>query len=176
MKKKEIVIGAIVLGLVALFACGIFRKQKSQKYDGSAVESREMLLNKASTNSRNWTIVAEQKIEDYMISGACSTDNKAAIAVFEPAGTQKYRLLTSTSRNNEEIIVETSLINGEQYNLIWFHGAQTEYAEVTCTINGQEQPPIRYDTTQMGVICQKAPAKEYTIQVCYYDRDGNKYE
>ena len=95
---------------------------------------------------------------------------------FEPVGNGNYRFMTSTNRNNDEIIISGAVINGKWYDLVWFHGAKTEYAEITYTISGQRQNPLRFSTEDMDILYQEQPAKEYSMQVVYYDRDGKKYE
>lgn len=177
MKKKHIAIGIAVLGLIALLTYGWFFLSPRTQHHDSGAESREVLLNQsiAATKGQKWTIAAERSIDPYIISSAYSTDNRAAIAVFEPDGRNRYHLMSSVTGNQDEIITDTIVMNGEAYNLIWFNGAQTEYAEVIYVINGEAQKPLRYDTGNMEVICEKAPAKEYEIRVTYYDSLGNQY-
>ncbi len=67
-------------------------------------------------------------------------------------------------------------VNGDWYDLIWFNGAETEYAEITYTINGKENKVLRYDTTDMDIIYNKNPEKEYSMKIYYYDSEGNWYE
>ena len=68
------------------------------------------------------------------------------------------------------------MANGAWYDLVWFQGAETEYAEVTYTVGGQEQQPLRFDTGEMEILSIKNPQKEYSMQVVYYDGEGNRYE
>ena len=121
-------------------------------------------------------VAKELELGGYIVSGAYSTDNKSTLAIFEPTGNGDYKFSTSTNRNSDEIIVGGVAINGEWYDLIWFNGAKTEYAEITYTINGQVQDTLRYNTDDMDIISIKNPEKEYSIHVAYYDNDGNKYE
>lgn len=93
-----------------------------------------------------------------------------------PTKIGNYRFITSTNRDHDDIILSGAMINGEWYDFIWFQGAQTEYAEITYSINGQVQNTMRYDTEDMEIISIKNPEKEYTIQAVYYDSAGNKYE
>ena len=123
-----------------------------------------------------WTIAKELELGGYIVSGAYSADNKSTLSIFEPTGNGDYKFSTSTNRNSDEIIVGGVAINGEWYDLIWFNGAKTEYAEITYTINGQVQDTLRYSTDDMDIISIKNPEKEYSIHVVYYDNDGNKYE
>lgn len=143
---------------------------------GNTVESREELLNNAIPKGNNWTISKEIEIDNYIISCAYSANGKSTIAVFAPTSNGRYKLSTSTNRENEDIIIGGTIINGEWYDLIWFNGAQTEYAEIIYTINGVRKEPLKYDTTNMDLIYIKNPEKEYSIGVCYYDSKGNRYE
>lgn len=140
------------------------------------VESREELLDNAIPGGGSWTILKEVKLDNYTISCAYSTNEKSTIAVFEPILNRKYKFSTSTNREAGDIIIGGAIINGEWYDLIWFNGAQTEYAEIIYTINGVRKEPLKYDTTNMDLIYIKNAEKEYSIDVYYYDSKGNRYE
>ena len=142
---------------------------------GNTVESREELLNNAIPKGDSWTVSKEIEIDKYIISCAYSANGKSTIAVFEPISNGKYKFLTSTNRQNEDIIIGGAIINGEWYDLIWFNGAQTEYAEIIYTVNGVRKEPLKYDTTNMDLIYIKNPEKEYSMSVYYYDNKGNRY-
>lgn len=45
--------------------------------------------------------------------------------------------MTSRNCHNDEIILDTAVINKTAYNFIWFNGAKTEYAEVTYTVDNK---------------------------------------
>ena len=60
--------------------------------------------------------------------------------------------------------------------MIWFNGVQTEYAEIIYSVNGETKEPLKYDTSDMDIICIQNSEKDYSINVTYYDKDGNKYE
>ena len=170
MKKR---IGIVLLTGLCLAAVSLYFWHSIPK--GDTRESRERILNEAISKGNGWTIAKELELDGYIVSGASSTDHKSTLAVFEPTGNRGYRFRTSTNRNAEEIIIDGTLINGVWYNLIWFAGAETEYAEITCTVNGQKDT-LRYDTGNMEIIAIPNQAKEYTIHVVYYDKDGNMYE
>ena len=172
MKKK---LGLYVL---ILFVClvGIFIYYFNSSPDGDTIESREALLNDAISGGSDWTIAKETEIDDYIISCAYSTDGKSTIAVFEPVSNRKYKFSTSTNRDNEDIIVGGAVINGDWYDLVWFNGAQTEYAEVIYTVNGVRKEALKYDTTNMDLIYIKNPEKDYSMEICYYDSEGKRYE
>lgn len=89
--------------------------------------------------------------------------------------TEKHSLLINECGKNEAGFTQ-AFINGEWYDLFWFNGAQTEYAEIIYTVNGEKSEVSKYDTIDMNLIYAKSPEKDYSIEVCYYDSDGNRYE
>lgn len=171
--KKRLLFGAVII--VICFA-SIFIFRVFFVPTGNTIESREKMLNDSISKGKEWSIEKELKIEDHIISAACSTDHKASLAVFQPTANGGYKLLTFTNRNEDEIIIAGAPIKRNWYDFVWFNGAQTEYAEIIYTINDENQDAIRYDTTDMDIICILNPEKEYTINVSYYDKNGNKYE
>lgn len=172
MKKKFILCGLIVIVCVI----AIFIQCICSVPAGNTIESREILLNNSISKGKGWSIVKENVIDDYIISAAYSTDGKVTLAVFEPLRNGKYRFMRSTNRDNDDIVIGRAIINGNWYDLIWFNGAQTEYAEITYTINGQLQDTLRYNTIDMDIICHKNFSKNYSMSVVYFDSNGNKYE
>lgn len=171
MKRKLFLIVLVVF--ICITALFIYSSRKTAK--GDTIESREYLLNVAISKGKDWTIAKELALDGYIISGAYSADGKATLAVFEPMGTGSYKFRTSRNETQEDIIISREAINGSWYDLIWFCGAQTAYAEITYTVNGQTQEPLRFPTADMDIIHCKNPEKEYSIQVFYYDSDGNRY-
>ena len=140
MKKWLLIISATVICVAAAFLYFFSLTPK-----GDTITSRESILNTAISKGNEWTIAKELELGGYIVSGAYSTDNKSTLAIFEPTGNGDYKFSTSTNRNSDEIIVGGVAINGEWYDLIWFNGAKTEYAEITYTINGQEVKAIKVD-------------------------------
>ncbi len=172
MKKKNLLFALVVVLCIA-FAFIYFISAKPK---GDTIESRESILNTSIDKGKDWTIVKEIEIDGHIISAAYSSDNKSTLAVFKPTRNDRYELSTSTNRNNEEIIIGGAIINGAWYDLFWFNGAKTEYAEITYTVNGQEKDKLKYNTENMDIICYKNPEKEYSVHVVYCDSEGNKYE
>ena len=167
---KKVLSLVLVLAMVLAFAgCGT--------ENGATVESREKLLDEAikKSSGTHWTITKETIVEDYIISGAVNTKGIATLAVFEPTGNGKYQFVTSTNRNQNEPIISGHQINGVWFDFIWFGGAQTEYAEVTYLVNGKSETK-KYDTSDMEIISIPNQEKEYTIQVSYFDSEGNQYK
>ena len=172
MKKKVLLIAAA--GIVCIMAAFLYFLASAPK--GDTVQSRESILNRAISTGNGWTIAQEIELDGYLVSGAYSADGKSALAIFTPTGNGRYKFSTSINRNREEIIIGGAVINGKWYDLIWFNGAQTEYAEITYTIGGETQETLRYDTKDMEIIYLENPEKEYTIHAVYYDSEGNQYE
>ena len=172
MKSKHILY--ILIPLICFI--GVFIYFSAVLPKGDSLESREALLDNAISKGSGWTIAKETEINNHIISCAYSSDGRSAIAVFEPLSGGKYKFSTSAYRDNENIIVCGASINGEWYDLIWFNGAQTEYAEIVYTVNGATKEALKYDTTDMDLIYIKNTEKDYSLEVCYYDSEGNKYE
>lgn len=172
MIKKKFLLGVLflIVSIIGISACCMSVPA------GNSIQSRERLLNTTISKGNEWTIAKELELDGYIISAAHSADNKSALAIFEPTANDKYKLLTSTNREKDEIVIDGAIINGNWYDLIWFNGAQTEYAEITYTIDGQSQDTMRYNTTDMDIIFCKNLEKEYSINISYYDSNGNKYE
>lgn len=171
MKKKyKLFILIMLLGIIGAVAYFISLPR------GNTLESREVLLDNAIRGESKWNIVKEVNVEDYIISCGYSENDKSTIAVFAPTSNGKYKCLTTTRRHNKEIIVTGVNINNNWYDLIWFNGAQTEYAEVTYTVNNEKEKPLKYDTSEMDLICIKNNKNSYQLEVYYYDSEGNRYE
>lgn len=162
--------------LLLLFFVVIFIMLFSNKNDGSTTEKRELMLNESISKGSGWQIATETEIDGYVVSGAYSTDNLSSIAVFEPDKNNGFKFMTSRNCHNDEIIIDTAVINKTAYNLIWFNGAKTEYAEVTYTVDNKPLDTLTFDTSDMDIICCKAPSDDYTVKVVYYGADGTKYE
>lgn len=171
MKKKiGIVIGILIILFLAYSAWSYFSRP-----DGSSVQSREELLENI-PNGTKWKITKETELKNYIISGMYSADGKSGIAVFEPLGNGKYKMSSREWRENDEIIISGYIIDGTWYDLVWFNGVKTEYAEIIYTIDDVEQEPIIHDAKEMDIFINASPAKDYSISVIYYDEDGNKYQ
>lgn len=173
MKKQLLFAGVVFVAIVAVIT-GLYYFDLSPQ--GTTTESREKILNASISTGTSWAITAETEIEGYIICAADSADDKVSLAVFKPDENGGYTFQSSTNRNSDEIIISSVVINQEVYDLIWFNGAQTEYAELLYTVGNQPQEPQKFSTNDMSIICVRSPAKEYTISVSYYDHNGNKYE
>ena len=178
MKKFHKFYIAAALCTCILLAGSIAFYQHTAAYHGSDQASREKCLDQAIHPSKgtNWSIASELKLADYIISGAYGTNNKAVLAVFQPSGKNSYKCMTSLNREKDDILIDHIYIDGTFYMICWFPGAPTEYAEITYTIHGREQEPIKYDTKNFSITASPAPCKNYSAEIIYYDKDGQKYE
>ena len=173
-KKTSAIIGYICVVIMVVMCIGSISYYIQP--DGSTLESREELLQERS-KGKLWLISVEQKIDNYIISGVYSGYDKSGLAVFEPKGNGKYKLQTRVFRDNDRIITTSSYIGGQWYDIVWFNGAKTDYAEITYTLDGVKQEPIIHNSKGMEIFIHPAPTNdEYGIDVVYYDSEGNKYE
>ena len=170
MKHK--MFAAIIVIMLCVLGIGLY--QFSQAPSGNTVKGREEILRELSIGT-HLKIAKEQNVENYLISGVYS-DNQAGIAIFEQDNNANCKLISVECRGADDIVISQCLIQDQWYDLIWFNGASTNYAEVTYTIVGVKAAPIVFDTTDMNLICSKTPSNHYSIEVSYYDDDGNVYE
>lgn len=159
--------------LILLAACLLIYHAASRN-DAATVEDRERRLQEAMPDG-SWTIVHETEVEGYLLSGARGGRGQSALAVFEPIGGGRYQLREAVS-HGAGVITNNVRIQDTWYDVIWFGGAVTEYAEVSYVVGRESQGPYRYDTSEMEVICRPAPANEYSISAAYYDGEGTQYQ
>ena len=171
LKKKWLI---IILVVILLFL-GVTTYKYLSVPNGQTVESREQLLEGIPKGSE-WQISTEQSFNDLIVSGIYSADGKSGVAIFEPTGNGKYKLSSREWRENDRIVISGYLFESIWYDVVWFNGAETQYAEITYTVNGVKQKPIIHDSTNMKIFINEAPAEDYSINVVYYDNDGNIYE
>jgi len=145
------------------------------KPDGSTLESREQLLESLPRGFK-WKIALETELGNHIVSGIYSCDNKSGIALFMPNGDKKYRLLARQWRDTDDIIISNFVVDNVWYDIVWFNGAQTEYAEITYTYDGKKHEPIIHNSKEMEIFINPAPSSDYAMNVVYYDNEGNKYE
>lgn len=146
-----------------------------KKYDGSTLESRERIISEAQ-DSRQWKISVEKEYDNFIISGIYDDSGKSGIAVFSPNKRGGYSLCSRVIREADKIIVTGTSIDNVWYDIVWFNGAQTEYAEIVYNVNGKEQETIKHNSENMDIYINKAPTTDYTIDVTYYDSAGNMYD
>lgn len=170
--RHVLVVTALII--IAFILClGIYHYVT--RPDGSTVASREEMLDGVPKGS-HWSIAEELEIDDYIISGAYDTEGNSAVVVFEPVGNGRYKLQTLTKKSSSEVILTSAYTANAIYDVAWFNGASTEYAEVTCTPQDSSSKTERYETQSNALVCRQVQEAEYTLHVAYYDADGNCYE
>ena len=163
----------MLLAAAVLAAACLGAYQAWGRPDGATVESREALLAAALPAGHGWNLASELELEGYLIGGAVDESGQSALAVFEQEG-EGYAFRQAASFGGD-VARDTVRIGETWYNIAWFGGAATEYAEITYTVDGVTLEPCRYETEDMPVLCHPAPADRYGISVVYYDRAGNRY-
>lgn len=169
-RKKCVFISAIVLILGVIFISFFFQQSK---FDGSTLESRELRLNQSDNGIH---IASEIKIDEHIISGIIDANNKYGLAIFEPEDNNKYKLQTRFLRDNGEIIIEHTIVNETGYDLFWYNQADLDYAKVTYAVQGKKHEPIKLDARENKILYYKAPSEDYSVEVTFYDTQGNQYE
>ncbi len=174
MKKKNIIISALIFVLIVGMCIGFYSYSKYPNVQ--TTEDREKQLAEV-MNGTAWQIAVEQPIENFMVCGIYSGSNeKAGIAIFEEQKNGNYKLISRKIQNNSDVIITGFSYKGEKwYDIAWFNGAATKYADMIYTIGG-EVLPYKFETDKSALIYNSVDAKEYTLDVAYYDNDGNKYE
>lgn len=172
-KKTSAIIGYICVAIMIICCVGTISSYN--KPDGSTLESREEICAEF-PKGKDWKISVEQKLDDYIISGIYSRDGMSGVAIFEPDGNGKYKLQSREWRKQDEIIISGAIFNGGWHDIIWFNGAKTDYAEITYTYGGEKHEPIIHNSKGKEIFINPAPSKDYSLDVVYYDSEGNKYE
>lgn len=173
-KKTSAIIGYICVVIMVVMCTGSILYYIQP--DGSTLESREEICAEF-PKGEGWKIAVEQELNDYIISGIYSCNEMSGIAVFKPYGDGKYKLYSREWRDNDRIIITGITVDNLWYDVIWFNGAKTDYAEITYTLDGAPQEPIIHNSKGMEIFIHPAPTNdEYGIDVVYYDDAGNRYE
>ncbi len=161
---------ALILILGGVFVFGI-----SDRPDGLTIESREKMLENL-PRGYGWKIAVETEIDNHIVSGIYSRDNKSGIAVFTPIGDKGYKLIARQWRDSDDIIISNFVVLNKWYDVIWFNGAETDYAKITYNIDGHKQEPVIHNAKDMEIFVNPSPSDSYAINAVYYDDEGNKYE
>lgn len=164
--------------LVILFVfliCGSIYIICQQPPKGITVSEREELLQDF-PKGEDWKIVREETVENYIISGAVSRDGLEGLAVFKPSGKNGYRLSSRAWNQQGEVLITGAMIHETWYELIWFYGAETEYAEIVYTLENQEKKEMRHSSEHGEIFCAPAPDGSFSVHAVYYDSEGNQYE
>ena len=171
MKRKEYIFAAAIVLILSIVSVCFFFQQS--KLDGTTLESRELRLNQSDNGIH---IASEIKIDEHIVSGIIDANNKYGLAIFEPEDDNKYKLQTRFSRDNDEIAIGYTIVNEIGYDLFWYNHADLDYAEITYTVQGKKLEPIKLDAKENKILYYKAPSNDYSVEVTFYDTQGNQYE
>ena len=165
----------LAVGILFVVILGVRFFQNRQSHNGSDLESRKVLVNEVEEGMR---IVEETRIQNYIISGITGANGKYGLAIFQPQGDDGYKLQSTYTKEQGEIMIGNVLIGDTDYNLFWFDQSDLDYAEITYTDNakGETLEPIQLDATTGDILYHEAPGNDYTVKVVYYDVNGNMYE
>lgn len=172
MKNKKYII-LIAVGFVFIILLIFFFTQSNP--DGSSVESRELMLSKSKIND-NAHISYEIKIDNYIVSGYISSNNKHGLAMFEPKGNGKYKFPFSYLIDKDALIHCNVIINHKSYDLFWANKADLDYAEITYIFPNKSEETLKLDAKGNKIIYKEAPSNNYAIQYVFVDTNGNRYE
>ncbi|MBM6828161.1 hypothetical protein H9X85_00780 [Anaerotignum lactatifermentans] len=167
MKKRYFLIPILLLAIICCWTV-------LHAPDGKTRESREKLLEDLPKGIQ-WTIEEETNIEDYIISGAYSTDGSAALVVFAPTSSGGWQQQTRVIREDEDVLLQQAVINGKYYDIAWISGISTTKGEMRYDAGGTEEV-LEFDTTQGNIIFHQTDFKSYTLSVRYLDKNGTIYE
>ena len=169
MNKKTLLFLVIIIVLcLAAVAFIVYGPE-----DGRTMESRAKMID--SENDIEWQIVEERNIEGYIVSGI-TCGQKEGIAVFEPEENGKYRFLGATFVEPGSVVRETFLLagrSGKSIHVFWLNREDLDYAEITVAVNGKNPTTEKYDLSESALIYTSVDADYYSLDVAYYDKNGN---
>ena len=170
MKRKKLLIFSAVI-LVLCVLC--LNAADNAKYGGKTLESRQ---NQLCRNGRDIHISQEMTLDGYIVSAINEGSRTHGLAVFEPLENGKYRLQSSTQRNNNMVVIADAYINGQWYNLFWADKPNLDYAQIEYSHNGKTLEALTLDASGNKILYCKTPYANYTLNAVFYDTDGNVYE
>ncbi|MFI3166652.1 MAG: hypothetical protein R3Y32_00895 [Bacillota bacterium] len=170
--KKYIIASAIILCSVVFF----FVIMSQNKNDCDTLENRELRLREISNLGELTTISEEIIIDEYIVSGYTTKNNRYGLAIFEPNGDGKYQFQSNTTRENDSLVLEIAIINGVDYNIFWANKPDLDYAEITYTVENKIDETIKIDAQDNQIIYIKSPDKDYNVEYIFVDKNGVRHE
>lgn len=164
MKKiKGKLIGVITILVLCISACTSMDKE-------SAMKIREERIQKA--HGEDWKVHSETQIGEFVFSAAYSQE-EIGIKVFPPSENKDGRptLATPFYFTEANCISQEFRYDGIYYYLFWTNRSDVDYAEITYTVDGEKQEPIRYDAKE--IFYSQVPCGDYSYEMIYYDTNGN---
>ena len=122
--KKIITIFILVIAVISAITLVSIQMNKP---NGTTLSEREELLREY-RNCKRMNIATELQLDNYVLCGIYD-ENKSGIAIFESSG-NGYKLQRTTLREQSRVITASEYLNEEWYQLVWFHGVETETAEI----------------------------------------------
>lgn len=174
LKNKKCVIPCVVSAILIVFIISFFAIRSHP--DSSTLKSREQRLSELSKLDGDAHISCEIEIDGYIVSGYNSSNNKHGLAIFEPQGDGKYKFQMNVTRQNDELVFLGTTINQKSYDLFWADKENLDYAEITYTLSGLVQETLKLDAKDNAIIYMKPPAKDYSVEYCVVDKNGNRYD
>ena len=171
-KKKSVILLSVIAVLAVCLVAGFFYWDKL--HNGATAESRERVLQET---KNGLTITAETEVNGYIVSSIYDTKHQQhGLAVFKPEGNGKYSLQTRTLRSPDEIVNCLMMTDETTYHLFYCDEANLDYAEITYTPAGKQPETFTLDVPESHIISFEVPEKDYSLNVVFYDTEGNKYE
>ena len=134
------------------------------------------MLNKLSKINDNAHISYDIKIDNYIVSGYISSNNKHGLAIFELQGNGKYKFQSNYLREKDALIHWNVIINRKSYDLFWANKADLDYAEITYIFSDKSEETLKLDAAGNRIIYKEVPSNNYAIQYVFVDTNGNRYE
>ena len=170
--KKHIIPVVVVLGAILIISVFMI---KNMNYCDT-LENREQRLREISNLGEITSIDQEISLDDYIISGYTTKNNRHGLAMFVPTGNGKYEFQRNLNKQNYELLFLAVTINQTHYDLFWANKANLDYAEITYTVDGKSSEIITVNVQDNQIIYIEAPAKDYNVNYIVVDKNGTRYE
>ena len=172
--KKYIIPSVIILCSVVLF----FAFMSQNKNDGDTLKTREDRISEIGSLEEGANIDHEIFLNDgeYIISGYSANGNRHGLAIFGRRDDGTYQFESNVSGTNNEMLSTTRTVGTDKFNFFWVNKVNLDYAEITYTVDGSAKETITINAQNNVIIYTKAPAKDYSVECVFIDKDGTRYE
>lgn len=169
MKKRFFILPL----LMCLTLCVVCYVLYSTQWECKNTEGREERLNRVN-NLHGVNIASEITVGKNIICGYVSENDMFGIAIFEPTYLGGYSF-TNNVNCSDDILIAPIIIEGTAYDLFWADIADLQYAEITYKFSNASEEHLILNASNNDILCQKAPAKDYSVKVTYVDSEGNRH-
>ncbi len=163
--------------IVAVLLVALFFIIQLSRPNGTTLAERESII-REQKNCKTMSISTEKILENYIICGIYD-NNKSGIATFEMTR-NGYKLQRITLKDKNSVIISTEYLDERWYQLIWFNGAETKFAELEIinTDNNEIVITESYDVSNGEIIafCEPDNLVNFSLNVVYYDDNGKAYK